>query len=106
MPLYLHSVLSILRRIGAKEFDYKGKNLDAFISAFFLTVSLAYGSLLEFKKDLKEQKWDFKQNAMLNLRLNLLDSYLTEGPNDFTRYLKPGRMVRLIHRSQDWQAKC
>lgn len=59
MPLYLHRVLQLLRASGTDHFSYTN-----------------------FKRDLEKIKFDPHQRSMLDLRLHLLDSFMSSSPND------------------------
>jgi hypothetical protein len=70
MPLYMESIMSMLRSMD--EFNYD-----------------------DFRKRLEEQKFNPSQKAMLNLRLSLLDSCLKGGTkeNRVANYLKAGTLT-------------
>ncbi|PVF93467.1 hypothetical protein CPB86DRAFT_715372 [Serendipita vermifera] len=70
VPLYLHTALSILRDMSAENFIYQ-----------------------DFRKRLKEPRFNRNQNSMLQLRLDLLDSFLKGSDADMSSYFKPGRLV-------------
>ncbi|KAG8841033.1 hypothetical protein FRB91_005426 [Serendipita sp. 411] len=69
-PLYLHRALSILREMGSDGFNYG-----------------------EFRKRLSEQDFNGSQTAMLQLRFDLLDSFLRGEGSDLTSFFKPGRLI-------------
>ncbi|PVF92780.1 hypothetical protein CPB86DRAFT_716798 [Serendipita vermifera] len=70
VPLYLHTALSILRDMGSDNFSYRA-----------------------FRKRLDEEEFNKSQMAMLQLRLDLLDSFLKGDGEDITYFFKPGRLV-------------
>ncbi|KAG8816895.1 hypothetical protein FRC19_011719 [Serendipita sp. 401] len=70
VPLYLHRALSILREMGSDGFNYG-----------------------EFRKRLSEQEFNGSQTAMLQLRLDLLDSFLCGDGSNLTSFFKPGRLI-------------
>ncbi|KAG8782690.1 hypothetical protein FRC19_007403 [Serendipita sp. 401] len=70
VPLYLHRALSILREMGSDGFNYG-----------------------EFRKRLSEQDFNGSQIAMLQLRFDLLDSFLCGDGSDLTSFFKPGRLI-------------
>lgn len=70
MPLYMHSILSILRETGSEGFKYQN-----------------------FKKRLQGQEFNKAQGAMLQLRIALLDSFLQGKGPDIKSFFKPGRLV-------------
>ncbi|EJD43832.1 hypothetical protein AURDEDRAFT_185401 [Auricularia subglabra TFB-10046 SS5] len=70
MPLYLHTVMQIVRDIGCEDFSYA-----------------------EFREQLKKQKFDVKQQMMLNHRMRLLDSFLSTTAESITSTFVPGNLV-------------
>jgi hypothetical protein len=90
LPLYLHTVLSVLRKMGPKDFCYEGAY--SFLRILKLLTSF---TTVDFQKKVTSHKFDLKQSSMLRLRFELLDSYLANKDNDITSFLKPGRMVGL-----------
>ncbi|KAG8831139.1 hypothetical protein FRC17_003588, partial [Serendipita sp. 399] len=70
VPLYLHTALSILREMGSDAFNYR-----------------------DFRKQLQEQEFNKSQSAMLQLRLDLLNSFLQGDGSDLTSFFKPGRLI-------------
>ncbi|PVF91524.1 hypothetical protein CPB86DRAFT_770568 [Serendipita vermifera] len=70
VPLYLHTALSILRDMGSDNFSYRA-----------------------FRKRLDGEEFNKSQMAMLQLRLDLLDSFLKGDGEDITHFFKPGRLV-------------
>ncbi|KIM21769.1 hypothetical protein M408DRAFT_29280 [Serendipita vermifera MAFF 305830] len=70
LPLYMQTLLSILREIGSDDFTYRA-----------------------FQKRLKNPEFNRSQGAMLQLRLELLDSFLKGNGPDVTSFFKPGRLV-------------
>ncbi|KAK7035579.1 p-loop containing nucleoside triphosphate hydrolase protein [Favolaschia claudopus] len=70
MPLYMHTALLIIRRMGVERFSYQ-----------------------TFKRKLDEEKLDFKQKSMIELRLNLLDAFIKPGARKIDSYFSPGGIV-------------
>lgn len=71
MPLYMESIMSLLRTMGDR-FNYA-----------------------TFRKMLQEQDFDKRQKAMLGLRLSLLESCIGGGTdeNRVARYFQPGQLT-------------
>ena len=71
MPLYMEAIMSILRSMESK-FDY-----------------------VQFREQLKAQKFNPGQKAMLNLRLSLLDGCLNEGTleNRVSTHFRMGQLT-------------
>ncbi|PVF93461.1 hypothetical protein CPB86DRAFT_801212 [Serendipita vermifera] len=72
VPLYLRTALSILREMGSDKFDYK-----------------------DFKKRVTEKGFNQGQNMMLQLRFDLLDSFLKGKEADISSYFKAGRLITI-----------
>ncbi|PVF91522.1 hypothetical protein CPB86DRAFT_802757 [Serendipita vermifera] len=70
VPLYLHTALAILRDMGSDNFSYRA-----------------------FRKRLDKEEFNKSQLAMLQLRLDLLDSFLKGDGEDITYFFKSGRLV-------------
>ncbi|KZV91508.1 hypothetical protein EXIGLDRAFT_648219 [Exidia glandulosa HHB12029] len=70
MPLYMHTVMQILRDMGNDGFNYS-----------------------EFKRQLELQQFDMKQKLMLGHRLRLLDGFLAPGRSSLSQYFGCGAMV-------------
>ncbi|KAJ7639330.1 hypothetical protein FB45DRAFT_424867 [Roridomyces roridus] len=69
-PLYLHTILRIVREIGADRFSY-----------------------LEFKRRLADEPLDFKQRSILKLRLDLLDCFMRPGAPQIEADFRVGGLV-------------
>jgi len=52
-------------------------------------------SVIDFQKRLKDPEFNKSQSAMLELRLDLLDSFLQGNGPDVKSFFKPGRLVIL-----------
>ncbi|KAJ7124629.1 hypothetical protein C8R43DRAFT_1240942 [Mycena crocata] len=70
MPLYMHTVLLIIRNMGVDAFNY-----------------------LEFKRQIALEQLDLKQKAMIKLRLDLLDGFLRPGAPEIESYFAAGGLV-------------
>lgn len=70
MPLYLFSAMAILREMGSDGFSYQG-----------------------FRKKLAESDFNRTQQSMLQLRLDLLDSFLKGTGKDIVKFFNSGRLV-------------
>ncbi|KAJ7752978.1 hypothetical protein B0H16DRAFT_1279894, partial [Mycena metata] len=70
MPLYMHTVLLIIRKMGVDEFSY-----------------------LEFKRQIGLEHLDAKQTAMIKLRLDLLDAFVRPSGVELESYFAPGGLV-------------
>ncbi|KAJ7639335.1 hypothetical protein FB45DRAFT_740491 [Roridomyces roridus] len=69
-PLYLHTILRIIRDIGSSTFSY-----------------------LEFKRRIALEPLDVKQKAMLKLRTDLLDCFIHPGAREIQTYFRAGGLV-------------
>ncbi|KAF7358060.1 p-loop containing nucleoside triphosphate hydrolase protein [Mycena venus] len=70
MPLYMHTALLIIRNMGVDAFSYR-----------------------EFKRRISLECLNPTQQAMIKLRLDLLDSFLRPGTRDIESYFTPGGLV-------------
>ncbi|KAF7314608.1 p-loop containing nucleoside triphosphate hydrolase protein [Mycena kentingensis (nom. inval.)] len=70
MPLYMHTVLNIIRAIGVDHFTYR-----------------------EFKRRLDREQLDGKQKAMIKLRLDLLDGLVRPKSVPLDSHFIPGGLV-------------
>ncbi|KAJ7914991.1 hypothetical protein B0H13DRAFT_1711751 [Mycena leptocephala] len=70
MPLYMHTALLIIRNMGVDAFSY-----------------------LEFKRRIGLECLNVTQQAMIKLRLDLLDGFLQPGARDIESYFTPGGLV-------------
>ncbi|KAJ7169013.1 hypothetical protein C8R46DRAFT_1191598 [Mycena filopes] len=70
IPLYMHIVLHIIRDMGVDGFSY-----------------------LAFKQRVAAEQLDFKQRAMINLRLDLLDAFVRPSGAAIDSYFTPGGLV-------------
>ncbi|KAF8181950.1 hypothetical protein K438DRAFT_1601130 [Mycena galopus ATCC 62051] len=70
MPLYMHTALAIIRNMGVDAFSY-----------------------LEFKHRISLECLNATQQAMIKLRLDLLDGFLRPGARDIESYFTPGGLV-------------
>ncbi|KAJ7158979.1 hypothetical protein C8R43DRAFT_357208 [Mycena crocata] len=70
MPLYMHTVLRIIRSMGADKFSYQG-----------------------FKRRIDLESLDAKQRAMITLRLDLLDAFIRPGALGIESYFSAGGLV-------------
>ncbi|KAJ6457625.1 hypothetical protein C8R45DRAFT_563581 [Mycena sanguinolenta] len=70
MPLYMHTVMMLIRDIGFDAFSYT-----------------------EFKRRIDLERLDGKQRAMITLRLNLLDSFIRPGGAQIQSYFAAGGLV-------------
>ncbi|KAJ7463035.1 hypothetical protein FB451DRAFT_1495209, partial [Mycena latifolia] len=70
MPLYMHTALLIIRNMGVDAFRY-----------------------LEFKRRIRLERLDAKQQAMIKLRLDLLDAFIRPGAHEIESYFTPGGLV-------------
>ncbi|KAJ7639331.1 hypothetical protein FB45DRAFT_1055469 [Roridomyces roridus] len=69
-PLYLHTIMRIIRDIGSSTFSY-----------------------LEFKRRIALEPLDVKQKAMLKLRTDLLDCFIHPGAREIQTYFRAGGLV-------------
>jgi hypothetical protein len=69
MPLYMHTILSILREMGSDEFNYR--SYCSLPCQFMILIAFQI-----FRKRLEDPEFNKSQGAMLELRLDLLDSFL------------------------------
>ncbi|KAJ7462991.1 hypothetical protein FB451DRAFT_1139792 [Mycena latifolia] len=70
MPLYMHTALLIIRNMGVDAFSY-----------------------LEFKRRIGLERLDMKQQAMIKLRLDLLDAFIRPAAPAIESYFTPGGLV-------------
>ncbi|KAH7101544.1 hypothetical protein BKA62DRAFT_179305 [Auriculariales sp. MPI-PUGE-AT-0066] len=70
MPLYMHSVLLMIRNMGVDAFSYS-----------------------ELKKRLNAEKLNASQKVMLKLRTDLLDAFIRPGSPDITSFFAAGEIV-------------
>ncbi|KAJ7854277.1 hypothetical protein B0H14DRAFT_764145 [Mycena olivaceomarginata] len=70
MPLYMHTALLIIRNMGVDVFSYR-----------------------EFKRRISLECLNATQQAMIKLRLDLLDGFLRPGAHDIESYFAPGGLV-------------
>ncbi|KAH7101548.1 P-loop containing nucleoside triphosphate hydrolase protein [Auriculariales sp. MPI-PUGE-AT-0066] len=70
LPLYMHTILQIVREIGPENFSYE-----------------------EFKRRIKQEKFDPKQQMMLTQRLRLLDGFVQPLSRPIRSYFSPGDMI-------------
>ncbi|KAJ7729059.1 hypothetical protein DFH07DRAFT_969607 [Mycena maculata] len=70
MPLYMHIALLIIRNMGVDEFSYQ-----------------------EFKRRIGLERLDPKQQAMIKLRLDLLDAFIQPGAPEIESYFTAGGLV-------------
>ncbi|KAJ7479072.1 hypothetical protein FB451DRAFT_1350976 [Mycena latifolia] len=70
MPLYMHTALLIIRNMGVDAFSY-----------------------LEFKRRIGLECLNGAQQAMIKLRLDLLDGFLRPGARNIESYFTPGGLV-------------
>ncbi|KAJ7729060.1 hypothetical protein DFH07DRAFT_969608 [Mycena maculata] len=70
MPLYMHIALLIIRNMGVDEFSYQ-----------------------EFKRRIGLERLDAKQEAMIKLRLDLLDAFIRPGAPEIESYFTAGGLV-------------
>ena len=90
MPLYMNTVLRIMRSMGVDRFTYSG----VFSVLTICDREADSGPLHEeFKRQLASEKLDRVQKAMLKLRLDLLDSFLQPGSPNIQSYFAAGNIV-------------
>lgn len=86
MPLYMHSVLNIIRNMGCDAFRYSGMSpLRTSFSDLLLCTA--------FRSRLEAEQLNPMQRSMLNLRLDLLESFLRPTARNIQSYFAPGHMT-------------
>ncbi|KAH7101553.1 hypothetical protein BKA62DRAFT_703329 [Auriculariales sp. MPI-PUGE-AT-0066] len=70
LPLYMHTILQIVREMGAEAFSYS-----------------------DFKERVAAEKFDKKQSLMLGHRLRILDGFVSPKSRAIKSYFAPGEMV-------------
>jgi hypothetical protein len=73
--------------MGSDNFAYAGKKRLPYL------LHGVTDEFLDFRKRLSDSEFNQKQMAMLQLRLDLLDSFLRGRGGDISSFFKPGRLV-------------
>ena len=86
VPLYMHKALSVLRELGPERFSYQGKHFNGTIFRILIP-------LLAFKTKMASTRLDGKQKDMLQLRFDVLDTYVKGATDPVSSWFKDGRLV-------------
>jgi hypothetical protein len=86
VPLYMLKALSVLRELGPKNFSYQGE--DPTGRKFPILIPL-----LAFKQKMASTKLDAKQKDMLQLRFDVLDTYVKGAATAVSSWFKDGRLI-------------